>query len=388
MDAKHNNETPLSGSQSGASERSAAARLDGLLHELAAQKQVKHAVLAVEKLDGSFRWAGATGEANPDGTPMEIGTPYCIASVTKLYIAATIVQLAEGGQVALDSPIAAYLPQSLIGGIHRLNGVDYTEKITVRHLLGHMSGLPDYLEDTPKGGKSLFEHILAEDRSYTTEEAMAIVRETLRPHFAPQPLDAKRHRIRYSDTNYQLLIAIIEAVRAQPIHQAFGEMIYAPLGLKQTFHPGVGNGPEPRSATIWNGEKPLEFPLALRSFRDLVSTVDDLLGFMRGLVQGKLFRQPQTLHTMMGNWNTFGFTLNLNSPKWPMRYGLGMMRFQIPRLFSPFRAVPAVVGHTGATGSWLFYCPELELVYCGTVDQIAAGAAPFGLTPKLLRVFE
>ena len=61
------------------------------------------------------------------------------------------------------------------------------------------------------------------------------------------------------------------------------------------------------------------------------------------------------------------------------------MRFQIPRIFTPLRPVPQVVGHTGSTGTWLFYAPEPDLYIAGAVNQFSAGAVPFQLIPKVLR---
>jgi D-alanyl-D-alanine carboxypeptidase len=367
-----------------------AARLQDLLRGLMAQKQVKHAIVAVESVDRSFRWMGVAGDAHPDGTPLREDTPIFIASVTKLYIAATIMKLYERDLIGLDKPISTYLPQSLIGGIHRLGGVDYTDMITVRHLLGHSSGLPDYLEDRPEGGQSLIERLVKKDLSWTIEEAMQIVRDRLTPRFPPQPPDAKRQKISYSDTNYQLLIAIIEAVTGQPLHTVFSEMLYAPLGLKHTFHPGTSAGPAPEPATLWLEEQPLDIPLAMRSFGDLVSTADDMLRFMQALIRSEIFAQPTTLDLMMGSWRSFGFSLNLapTSPTWPIEYGLGMMRFRIPHLFSPLRPIPAVIGHTGVSGSWLFYCPRLDVLLAGTVNQATAAALPFRFVPKLLRVLD
>ena len=69
----------------------------------------------------------------------------------------------------------------------------------------------------------------------------------------------------------------------------------------------------------------------------------------------------------------------------PIEYGLGIMRFRLPRLFTGMRRMPAVIGHTGSTGAWLFYCEELDLLLAGTVDQATAGAIPYRVVPKLLR---
>jgi len=370
-----------------------AGKLQGILNALVARKQVHHAVIAVECGDRSFRWIGTAGEAQPGGEPMRENTPFIIASVTKLYIASAILKLHERAMINLDNPITDYLPESLIGGIHRLKGVDYTGKITIRHLLCHTSGLPDWLEDRPKGGKGLLEQIdKEEDRLISIEEAIEFVRDKLVPHFPPQPPENKRKKVRYSDTNFQLLIAILERRMEKPVHLVFEELLYRPLGLRNTFHPGHQPAENiPEFAAVWVGDKSFNKPLLMQSFRDLYSTVNDQFIFMRALISGEVFHEPGTANLMRQQWNRFGFPRDaaaIRLPGWPIEYGLGMMRLKMPRLFTPFKPVPAVIGHTGVSGSWLFYCPELDLYLCGTVDQITAAALPFRFVPKLLRVVE
>ena len=360
--------------------------LEGILQEISAIKNIPNALMAVEKLDQSFCWVGATGDAQPDGSPLHVDSPIFIASVTKLYIASSVLKLCERNIVQLDQPISAYLPKSLISGLHRLNGVDFTEQITIQHLLSHTSGLPEYLEDRPKGGRTFVERILEEDFAFTIEDILDFIRD-LPPHFPPQPLDVPKQKARYCDTNFQLLITIIQAVTGVSLHEAFSAHLYQPIGLKKTYHPDTQlDVSEP--AALWVDQQPVHIPLAMRSFGDLISTVDDMLSFMRSLVRGEVFDDPATLGLMMGRWNTFGFSLNpvRLSPGWPIEYGMGMMRFKIPRLFSPLRSVPAVMGHSGATGSWLFYCEELDVLLAGTVNQLSAGAVPFRFIPKVLKI--
>lgn len=178
-------------------------RMQCLLTRLISKKHVKHAIIAVESSDRRFRWFGAAGDANPGGEPMRKDIPFHIASIDKLYTASVVMMLNERGLVDLDEPIGIYLPQTLIGGIHHLGGVDYTNMITVRNLLSHTSGLADCLEDRPKGGKSLMERLFYEgDMAWTIDDLLGIVRDELTPHFPPQPVDAKRQKARYSDTNY------------------------------------------------------------------------------------------------------------------------------------------------------------------------------------------
>jgi len=357
-----------------------------------AQPGVQHAIMAVESAEGSFRWVSCAGDANPDGTPIRADTPFFIASVTKLYIAAAIMKLHERGRVGLDESISAYLSPALIGGLHRLGGEEYTDTITVRHLLGHTSDLPDYIGERPRGGRTLLERLVSEgDMACGIAEVVSIVRQ-LTPHFPPQPRSAKRSRARYSDTNYRLLIAIIETVTTSPLHRAFEELLFRPIDLRHTYLPGhapLGLATAP--ATLWCNNQPLELPLALGSLGDLYSTVDDTIRFLRALIRGEVFDDSTTLAAMQECWIRFGFPLDaaaLRIPGWPIEYGLGLMRFRLPRVFTLGYQMPTVLGHTGSTGSWLLHCPRLNVLLSGTVDQVTAGAVPYRIVPKVLRIIE
>ncbi len=368
-------------------------RLQALLEDIVSRPQIRHAIMAVEDGSGAFRWLGALGDADLDGRPMQADTPFMIASVSKMYIASAILRLYERGDVGLDESLLAYLPETLVGGLHRLGGVDYTAAITIRHLLGHTSGLPDYIEERPKGGQSLVERLLQEgDMAWGIDEVVRIVRDELRPHFRPQPMEAKRIKARYSDTNYRLLIAILETVTGQSQQQVFEELLLRPLDLRHTYLPGHSPlDPAPAPATLWFGDEPLDIPLALASFGDLYCTIQDTLSFLRALLSGEVFDDPATFDLMQSQWNRFGLPRDqaaLRSPGWPIEYGLGLMRFRLPRILTPRYTPPAVIGHSGSTGTWLFYCPQLDLLLSGAVDQGTAGAVPYRLIPQMLRVLD
>lgn len=366
-------------------------RMDGMVRQLTAGRGVRHAIVAVARSDGSPLWVGTAGPADDAGTPMTTDTPYFQASVTKLYITATILRLVELGRASLDAPMAEYLPSELVSGLHVWKGVDRTGEITIRHLLGHATGLEDYLVIRPPGGTSLFESVgTAGDSEWGIEKITALVREHGEPEFPPRPFDGRRHTIKYSDTNFQLLIAIIRAVTGQSLHDAFDALIFRPLGLEQTFLPGTpaASAVSPAPAAVWAGDRRLDtLAGTMRSFNDLYSTAGDSLRFMAALVSGKVFEDPATARLMTAHWNPLAFSLTLRptGPGWPMEYGLGTIRFRLPRLFTPFRPVPAVVGHSGVTGSWLFHCPELDVITAGTVDQATAAAVPYRFVPRLLR---
>lgn len=362
------------------------AGLERLTAGLGARRDLHQVAMTVQSMDDRFRWSGATGAADPSGRAMSVDLPAFVASVTKLFIATAILQLYEQERLALFDRLSDHLPAGQVAGLHRMGGRDLTDRITLRHLLAHATGLPDYLDVKPRGGKSLFARLVdGEDADWSLDDAIALLRASGRPLFEPQDLDAPRPRVSYSDTNFRLLIAVIEAVTGRPLGEVFHDGIFAPLGLKHTFLPGPGM---PDAAVIWNGDRPFEAPRALEAFHDLFSTPSELVVFLRALLNGRLFEHPDTVQLMQARWNRFGFSFSPVGPGWPMEYGLGMLRYRLPRLFTPFRPVPAVIGHTGVTGSWVFYCPKFDLLLAGNVCQIGAAPLPFRFVPRLLRMVE
>lgn len=367
-------------------------RLRTILESLAAQKPVQQAIMAVESGDGLFRWSDAVGTA-VDGTPLLPETPFFIASIDKLYNAVITLMLVEDGRISLDDPIAGYLPANLTRHLHVLNGKDYTGALTIRHLLSHATGLPDWLEDYPRKAKSLFEKVLVSgDLSMTYDDIADLVR-GLKPHFPPQDLSASRIKVRYSDTNFVLIIALIEAVCERPLHEVHVDMLYRPLGLHHTYFAGASQPLEstPAPVPLRAGGKVIELPALIKSVRGIYSTADDTIAFLRSLAQGKIFRNPETFSLMQSRWNRFGFPIDraaLRSPNWPIAYGLGIKKFQLPSMFTSFKRLPAVIGHTGSTGCWLFWCPEMDMYFSGSVDEAGAGAVPYRVIPQILQVLQ
>jgi CubicO group peptidase (beta-lactamase class C family) len=135
--------------------------------------------------------------------------------------------------------------------------------------------------------------------------------------------------------------------------------------------------------------QPLRIPLLISSIKGIYSTAADMMTFLRQLVQHKVFQNPMTLATMQSHWLRFGFPLDraaLRSPGWPIEYAMGTMRFRLPRIFTPTKPMPSILGHTGSTGCWLFHCPELNMFISGSVDEVTASAVPFRIVPEILNV--
>lgn len=360
-----------------------AARLDALLaRTVERRKHVRHGLLAVMRVDGSWGWEGAHGTLDESGSPATTDARYPVASVTKLFTAVSVLRLVEQDEVALHDRIVDILPDNVTGGLHVLDGVDHMTEITVEHLLGHTSGLPDYYEEAPPGQRSAQDRLLAgEDAPMPFDEVLRVVRDDLKPHFVPQPLNVAKSKARYADTNYQLLGAVIESVTGKALHDVFDEMLFAPLGLDDTSSyphpPRSGASAEPH-ARIWSKDTVLVAEGALR-FQGpdggIISTLTDQTRFLAAVVRGEVFDDPTTWPRMQQRFNRVFF---------PIDYGLGVMRYAPPRWMSPLYAIPPIVGHTGSTATWLFHCPDLGVVTAGTFD-VAQPPLPFRVLPQVLR---
>ena len=356
-------------------------RIEKLLEKASSSRGVRHMAVGAAAVDGSWEWIDAVGAANPGGPPMKPDTPWFLASVTKLHIASVVLRLHEQGLIDLEAPVPEYLPEGLRSGLHVRDGVDRTAHMTATHLLGHATGLPDSLVEHRKGEQSLVTEIESGDVAFSFAEAVERVR-SLTPHFPPSDLTSHRPKVRYSDTNYQLLMVIAEQASGQSMAELHRGLLFEPLGLQQTWFPGDGPAGEVgEAATPWLGDWPLrDRPMAMRSLGDLFGTTEDVLTFGRALFSGRVFADQATGRLMHQRFNRFGFprsVASIASPAWPIEYGLGMMRFAPSRAMAMGRRLPPLFGHTGSTASWLWYSPPLGLLLAGTADQASKAALPF-----------
>jgi CubicO group peptidase (beta-lactamase class C family) len=299
---------------------------------------------------------------------------FFIASATKLYVTAIVMQLRHEGKLDLEAPASQYLDPSVMAGIHIHKGVDSSERITVRELISHTSGIGDYFEGKRSDGGTHIEDILAQDFSWTFDDVLRITKEQLKPKFAP----SAPGKAFYSDTNFQILGALIEALTGGTYEQAVVNRIIEPLGLTDTY-PFTLDTLDRFSevAPVQYGKQPLAIPKAMASVRadgGIVSTAKDGITFLEAFFSGGVF--PGTyLEEMQQEWRRI-FA--------PFEYGIGVMRFALPRIFSPFRAVPPMIGHSGASGAVLYYVPEIDLYISGAVNQLKNRSLPYNLLVRLV----
>jgi D-alanyl-D-alanine carboxypeptidase len=334
-----------------------------LAGKIGGELNVVNAAMLVESGKKNFSWSGAAGTADPaSGIPMTADTPFHTASVGKMFTAMSIARLVEQGRISFDDPISKYLPAGTMAGLHVFGGQDFSADITVRHLLAHTSGLPDFFFDKPTAGESFLEKAYAEPgRFWTPEETVAFAKTSLTPVFPPGG------GFFYSDTNYALLGMIIERVTGRTLFEEFSSGVFAPLGMKSTYLT-VGHDPRDKSMAhvlFFTRDVTGNIPLLSASWAGcgVVSTLEDLRKFMRGLVDGKVVSK-ETLTLMRSETKVFE-----NTPG--IEYGLGFMIFNFPKLAPGLAVFPPIWGHSGSTGAFLYYCPGLDAVLVGTMDQQA-----------------
>lgn len=322
--------------------------LQSLIDGEAAKAHTHAVILRVHSGDGSVDFSGSAGAATPDSR-------FPIASITKMFTAALIMQLVDEGQISLDQTVQSVLPDVDLSGIHVVKGVDHGPSLTIRHLLHQTSGLADYYE-------SDLAHDLKQgrDRSYGLCDVLDMTL-ALPPQAAPD-----HGKSYYSDTNYQLLGAVIEAVIGQTYDQALQQRICAPLGLTQT---GVLHGAD-MGLPVYHKDRRLDVPQIMTSMSSdggIISTLDEMMIFLRAFMQGNLFNPDNTMQ--MRQWNRLFF---------PLHYGYGLMRVKLPRWMTLFRKTPELMGHLGASGAFAFYAPEQDLYLIGTFNQTDAPRRPIG----------
>ena len=175
-------------------------------------------------------WHGAAGTSGNRVAKMTRGHAFRAGGLGELYTAALVLLLDEQGQLDIELPMSQYLNPALIDGLGMFRGEDHTSQITLRHLLGHQSGLPDLLQP-PEGGNSFLDLLLqSPEGAWSNKEIIDFARLSLRAE-SPPGTD-----VLHSDLNYVLLAAIVETVSGRTLADVFRDHVSAPLGMNATWH--------------------------------------------------------------------------------------------------------------------------------------------------------
>ena len=174
--------------------------------------------------DDGREWAGASGLRDVNrGQPVTTDTAFALASVSKTLTAAVVLQLVDEGRLSLDDRVAPLLP-----------GYALHPRITVRELLDHTSGLPDYFLN----GKIDRPLQSEPDAAWTAQDAWDYVLGP-RKRFRPGKVWY------YSNTNYLLLGELVEAVTGRPLAKEIRSRLLDPLSPRVGVVPGLRGAARP-----------------------------------------------------------------------------------------------------------------------------------------------
>lgn len=258
--------------------------------------------------------------------PMHPADRFRIASLTKSYVAAVVLQLVAEKQLALDNSVEQRLPGLVPNG----------GKITIRQLLNHTSGLFDFAADP----RVLKPYLRGNFGFHWAPRKLVEIGVSHKPLFAPGA------RFAYSNTDYIVLGLIVEAVTGKRLGIQLNGRIFRPLGLRATAFPTTPPIADPYAhgyyvfakppATDVSGVSP--FPWAAGA---IVSNGVDVLSFYRALLAGHLL-EPTLLNAMK---RTLPEGRKTDIPG--SRYGLGLEHFPT--------SCGKAWGHNGAIAGYLVF---------------------------------
>jgi len=237
-------------------------------------------------------------------------TAFAAGSISKTFISALVMSLAEEGKLSLDAPVKTYLPKLIIN-----------PAITVRQLLDHTSGLDDFFSHS-----TIDTALLAHPRRvWSPADSLRYV---AKPYFKP---GAGWH---YSNTNYLVLGMLAEAVGRAPLATQLRHRFFEPLGLSHTIYQRVerprgpvahgyrfsGSNPRLKGVDVSDGTAVIPFTSVVTASGgagSIATTASDLVRWARALYGGAVLR-PETLATMVDD---AAVTTALKSS---VPYGLGV----------------------------------------------------------------
>jgi D-alanyl-D-alanine carboxypeptidase len=262
-------------------------------------------------------WNGAAGCAKIEtSSPMLPTHRHFAASATKMYTATAVMLLAEDGLIDLDARISRYLPETIYGRVP--NGA----QATVRQLLGHTSGIPDF-------------GVLAYDLDTLNDPMGSFPPDRLLSYVEGEsPIFAPGTGYFYSNTNYLLLALLMDHVTGTSHADVISERILRPLGLRATYYKNEPGYPTP--AGLVNSYQDLAGDGRLVNVSDmtthfngmfvgntgLIATSADFAAFIEALLGGRVIG-PESLSQMEERTRCDCYGLGLHFLETPYGPGIG-----------------------------------------------------------------
>ncbi|WP_051300982.1 serine hydrolase domain-containing protein [Actinomadura rifamycini] len=270
--------------------------------------------------DGRDAWRGEAGDADVrTGRPVRAHMRQRVGSITKTFVATAILQQVEAGRIGLDAPVGRYLPDLVPG--------ERGERVTVRMLLNHTSGIADYVPAAfpslqEPSGRSLDEHRF---REVAPER---LVRWGLEAPATNEPGE----RVSYSNTNYVIAGLLLEKATGEDAVRYIERNVIRKAGLRHTYFPEKAKiqGPHSKMYESLLGfiDPPRDYSVYNASWAwtagALVSTMDDLNAFYRSLLAGDLIGEAALAEMKRTRpWTDENGNLIVN-------YGLGLYSMDLP----------------------------------------------------------
>jgi len=331
------------------------AALDAVAQEAVQAKNVPGVVLLVHTGGRTvYRRAFGSRAVQPQPVPMTPDTVFDLASLTKpIATAGSIMALIEEGRLRLRDPVAQHWPEF---------GANGKDKVTIRQLLTHSSGLASWDNYQRKFGK-------AEGPAVQECTPQVLAELAARPLAAPP--DTK---FTYSDLGFITLGEVVRRVSGEPLDRYAERRLFGPLRMRNTgFNPRPSLLTRTAPTTPWNGlfrQGQVHDPNAavmdgVAGHAGLFSTADDLARYARMLLSsdGEPGRYPLAPHTVRA-WTTVASPEGL--PKralgWDVDTGYSHVRGDLMPLGS--------FGHTGFTGTFIWVDPYSRSFVIGLSNRV------------------
>lgn len=239
-----------------------AAKIDNLIRTLVRREQFNGSILVADH--GRVILQGGYGIADVKRNVTFTGdTPVYLASLSKQCTAMAVMMLAEQHKLSYSDTLSTYFPEF----------PPYAQKVTIRHLLNHTSGVPDYV--------SLG---LTHPGLTNADVVNALLKK-------PSPDFMAGEQFEYSNSNYVLLALIIEKVTRQSYAQFLRQRIFAPLRMERTFVYTQGRSSQIRAHGYNRFGDDYDYDLLTYGEGGIYSSVRDMFKWDRALYTEKLVKQ-------------------------------------------------------------------------------------------------
>ena len=221
--------------------RSAALALEAVVDETAAGRVIEGVDRCLLRVDAPWcpeGWAASVSTHPGADDAADVDVAFRIASVSKMMTAATLLVLCDQGRCRLDDLAGAYLGDDVLGRFHDSEGDGYAAGLTLRQLLDHTSGLPNYFLQP-----AVMDAVLHGDgrRRFTPHDLLDLAAAGPPPSSPPGTVQA------YTDTGFLLAGLVIESLVGRPLQDAYRALVLDPVAMADTW---LESSSEPPRRTV------------------------------------------------------------------------------------------------------------------------------------------